>query len=160
MKIPARLNVKRSKRLREDLTGNSSFPGMTVNIVGGGSHYARCTAAVSIGKSGFYHPGEAVIRAITQQAEYDEQTGVARLLNKEKVNCSQPATLPNHHSKVHAHSAMKRVPRLFLRMWIGPRDSQGRSGWFFAYTDKVLYVTWNPQDGWKHVVVPPDGIMR
>jgi hypothetical protein len=111
---------------------------------------------ISVGRSDFYDPGVALRQAIVRAAEDELQTGECRSVDPTAVVATPPGEIPNSHRLVHFRLAMKRVPRDFIVMWKWQRERS--IGWFFMYSERVLFVGWAKTRRWFNKVVPPEGL--
>jgi hypothetical protein len=112
--------------------------------------------AVSCGQGDFYDPMDGLRRAILMKAEEEAQTGECRSVESSTVSVTPLDKIENNHQRANYRSAMKRVPRGFIRMWVWKGD--GSIGWFFLYPAKVLFVGWAKTRRWFNKVVPPEGL--
>ena len=117
-------------------------------------------AVITVGKSDFYDPMEALRKQILEDASPNNQPGPIRHLDPTKIS---PASFRSNKLRAYSRMPMKHflkrirnMDRNFLRMW-GTRSPLPR-GYFFLYPDRVLLQTWTQKDGFKLQRVPKEGI--
>ena len=148
-------DIRHARRLGKMLSNSrkSGQVGVEIESARGGHYgsYKKRMAVISTGK-GFYDPMESLRRAI--HAHLDDEEKIQPVKHVEQCDATPMSSIRAGNSKVGHNSAMKRVPRGFFRMW----GKKGYDGWFFVYSDRVLWVRWSRETGWKHSVVPPEGV--
>ena len=117
-------------------------------------------AVITVGRSDFYDPMEALRRQILEDASPENQPGPVRHLDPSEISpASFRSNKPRAYGRMpmkHFLKRMRNMDRNFLRMW-GTRNPLPR-GYFFLYRDRVLLQTWTAEEGFKLLRVPEEGV--
>jgi len=154
-------DVKHAWEVQNGLRGNSVTGTVRIGIEdargGQGRRTRSRVAVVSVGKSSYYDPMEALRRAI--HAHLDFQDSIQPVRHVKSAGATPMSEIQRGKSSIATFKqVIKRVPHGQIRMWRGPWTGKRCAGWFFMYPDKVLHVDCTRETGWKHTVVPEEGL--
>lgn len=114
-------------------------------------------------RTDFYDPAVVLLEKIREDAEAEAMTSEGRRLDPRGVRAAAPDTVGMGHStgrEAFWKLALRRVRSIvgqerYVARW---RAAHVPAGYFFAFPSRVLLVTHRHSIGWRHVVVPPEGI--
>ena len=159
-KSEAKDAIKRYRHERKRCTSHPWDGRYQIRAIESAGKGKTLMAVITVGKSDFYDPMEALRRQILADAK--DQPGPVRHLDPSEVS---PASLrsdkPRAYERMPMKHFLKRIRQMdssFLRMW-GTHSPLPR-GYFFLYRDRVLLQTWTAEEGFKLLRVPEEGIDR
>lgn len=161
-KSEAKDAIRRLRHERKRCTSHPWDGRFRVQAVESAGKGKTLMAVITVGKSDFYDPMEALRRQILADASPMNQPGPIRHLDPSKTTSTalQSNKMRSYLRMPFKHfiKRMRQVDGHYLRSWKTHKPLP--YGYFFLYPDKVLLQTWTQKDGFKLQRIPEGGIDR